>query len=562
MTELLTRTKVSARSGARLMRSFRGSGPLWVLEYWLSGSAFTLAYVAIERLTLVYQLDSLGITLWGPAAGLSLVMLLVKGVAFAPFIFIASLVADFAVYNGPRGLIVPVATSLVMGLGFAVLALALRKASRFGAGWPGLSDVVMLLVLVPIGALFIAVLYCGVLYAADLLTPWRFVVAVRNFWIGDTLGMITLAAAAPTALRLVTRSSWAMTRSQVIDVAGFMVALGFALWLVFAVVSSQEYQFFYLLFLPIVWIAIRAGYAGASIALLFTHILLVTIATSLGYAAYDFIAFQMLMLVLSATGLLLGAVVTERRLSEERIRSQQAELDRAARHATVGAMGTALAHEISQPLSSATNYLHAAHRLLRAKYGDLGPVAEALAKAEHEAQRAREALERVRDYVSSGRIETSDVNLQHLVARIAMLVSRDATSREVAIEISSHPHLPTVRADTIQLEQLLLNLISNAIEAACLRSDSDGHVVIRLGQRVERIAIEVEDNGPGVADELADRLFEPFETTKPRGMGLGLTLARQIVENHGGRLSWERIAPCGTRFSVELYVDGPRRKTA
>jgi two-component system, LuxR family, sensor kinase FixL len=529
-------------------------------DLWI-GIAFVAVYVSIERLTLVYQLDGLGITLWGPAAGLSLVLLLMRGVALAPFVFAAALVADFVVYGGTQGILAPIATSLTVAVGFLVLALAIRRTSKFGSEDPGLTDVVALLAIVPVGTLLIALVYCGVLYAADLLTPWRFVLAVRNFWIGDTLGIITLAAAAPTVLSLISRPRPALSRSTTVDVAGFLIALVAALWLIFAVVRAHEYQFFYLLFLPIVWIAIRAGYAGASIALLLTHVLLVTTATMLGYAAYDFIAFQMLMLVLSATGLLLGAVVTERRASEELVRNQQAELARAGRHATIGAMGTALAHEISQPLASATNYIHAARRLLRPENGgDVGPAAEALAKAEIEARRARETLERVRDYVSSGRMELSRVDLVYLAEKIAMLARRDAIVHSVLIEVSSAPHLPAVQADAIQLEQLLLNLISNAVDAARLREDARGRVNVRLRQREERISIEIEDNGPGIADEIADRLFEPFETTKPRGMGLGLTVARQIVDNHGGQLHWQPAQPHGACFSVEFYIDGPRPK--
>jgi signal transduction histidine kinase len=533
-----------------------------IRTYWLTGAAFVLIYVAVERLTLVYQLDGLGITLWGPAAGFSLVLLLRWGLSYAPFIFIASLIADFAVYTGPRGVFAPAGTSLVLAGGLCALTLALRKFWRFGPESPRLTDVVALLVIVPIGTLLIAVLYCAVLYAAGLITPWRLVIAARNFWIGDTLGMITLTAAAPAAFSLTSRSWQTISRSQVIDIVVFASTLCAAFWLIFAVASSYEHEFFYFLFLPIIWIAIRAGYAAASIALLVTHLLLLTIATTLGFVAYDFIAFQLLMLALTTTGLLLGAVISERWASEEQIRRQQADLARAGRQATVGAVGTALAHEVSQPLSSATNYLYAAHRLLRRHHGDSGPVAEALAKAELEARRAREALERVRDYVSTGRVEVVSIDLEAAVRKIAALLRRDAVGRQVVLEVSSTPHLPAVRGDAVQLEQLLLNLITNAVEAACLRHDDRPRVSIHLRQRVERIVVEIQDNGPGIDAEIADRLFEPFETTKPRGMGLGLAVSRQIVEAHSGRLSWQPAKPQGTLFVVELLIDGPPRNAA
>jgi two-component system sensor kinase FixL len=275
-----------------------------------------------------------------------------------------------------------------------------------------------------------------------------------------------------------------------------------------------------------------------------------------GYAASDFIAFQLLMLVLSATGLLLGAAVTEARTSSERMRAQENELARAARHALVGATGTALAHEISQPLASTTNYLHAARRILNTAGGARAEAVKALAKAEDEARRARETLERVRDYVSSGRVELGEVDVAAAAEKIVALIQRDANARGVYIEVKSRPHLPPVQGDSIQLEQLLLNLVGNAVDAAS-QARPQGVVVVHLEQRGDRFVFTVEDNGPGVAAVMADRMFEPFETTKRSGMGLGLTLARQIVEAHAGSLHWENRAEGGAQFAVQLPIDGP-----
>jgi two-component system sensor kinase FixL len=221
-------------------------------------------------------------------------------------------------------------------------------------------------------------------------------------------------------------------------------------------------------------------------------------------------------------------------------------------------MGTALAHEISQPMSSAANYLHAARRILRTT-GDVdGPVAQALAKSEAEAQRARIALERVRDYVSAGRIEPSQIDLGMLVKKIIGIMGRDADARSVGINNTAEPYLPQVRADPVQIELLLVNLVSNAIDAASSREDHAGTVTIRLAQAGDNIVLDVSDNGSGIVAEMADRIFEPFETTKSTGMGLGLTLARQIAEAHAGNLSWRKREPQGVIFSAVLPIDGPQ----
>ena len=524
--------------------------------YWLTGLLFLALYLVVERSTLLYQLDGLGITLWSPSAGLSLTLLLMRGTKFAPFVFVGSLAAETFVYTGPRGPAAMIGTSLVLALGLLAIAAVCRSVARQNERSTTLADVLALLIIAPLGALLIAFAYCTVLYAAGLLTGWRFFIAVRNQWIGDTLGMITLAPAVPVLLS----QRWLKSgpsRGQLIGFAGFGLGLSGALWAIFGVKSANEYQFFYLLFLPIIWVAIRAGYGATALALLVTHLALVTSATHSEYAAYDFIGIQMLMLVLSATGLILGIVMTERGRSAEKLRQQQGELSRAVRHATVGAMGAALAHEISQPMASAANYLHAARRLLRARGEVDGPVAQALAKSEAESSRARMALERVRDYVSTGRIEPGPVDVEGLLGKVVALLEKEARMRGVALRSTISPHLPRLLADPVQTELLLVNLVSNAIDAASSNGDSSGDVCIHARHAGDRIALEVSDNGPGITADIAERIFEPFETTKAGGMGLGLTVARQIVDAHGGGLVWQVGKPCGARFIAELPVDGP-----
>jgi signal transduction histidine kinase len=525
-------------------------------EHWLVGTAFVLLYLLAERLTLLYELDGLGITLWSPSAGLSLTLLLMRGVKFAPFVFVASLAAETIIYAGPPNLPAMIGTSLVLALGLSVIASTCRRLSDDGLPEATLMDVQTFLVLVPLGSFLLSLMYCGVLYATGPLDGWRFFIAVRNHWIGNTVGMVTLAPVIPILLSYVKRRA-RPSRIELWNITVFAAVLGAALWVVFGLSGSNEYQFFYLLFLPIAWIAMRAGYAAVAVALLAAHIVLVTIAVRVGYTAFDFLSFQMLMLVLSATGLLLGVVVTERRRSEEKLRLQQSELARAARHATVGAMGTALAHEISQPMASAANYLHAARRILRATGNTDGPLAQALEKSESESQRARVALERVRDYVSMGRIEPSQIDVEALVTKIAGILGRDADARGISISNTAQPHLPQVQADPVQIELLLVNLVSNAIDAASSREDHAGVVMIHLSQAGDRILLDVADNGPGIADNVADRVFEPFETTKSTGMGLGLTLARQIAEAHGGNLSWKEREPQGVSFRAVLPIGGP-----
>jgi two-component system, LuxR family, sensor kinase FixL len=157
--------------------------------------------------------------------------------------------------------------------------LALALSTAWESRRVSLSRVLATLLIVPIGTLLTAIFYCLVLFACELLAADRFAVAAGNFWIGDTLGIVTLMPAALTALDLSVRRQ-APSRSELVSAFVFGSLLLAALWIIFGLRRSHEYQFFYLVFIPVVWIAVRAGYAGVSLALPVVHVLIVSIAIS------------------------------------------------------------------------------------------------------------------------------------------------------------------------------------------------------------------------------------------------------------------------------------------
>ena len=152
-------------------------------------------------------------------------------------------------------------------------------------------------------------------------------------------------------------------RERIVDVGAFILGLAFALYIVFAVAPPDEVQFFYLLLLPVIWIGVRHGLPWCATAILIEQVTLVALITLLGYPAPDFIAFQIFSFTVAVAGLVLGPLVTERQEAELKLRQQQAELGRMTRLATVGALGSAIVHEISQPLATLATYAHACRRL-------------------------------------------------------------------------------------------------------------------------------------------------------------------------------------------------------
>jgi two-component system, LuxR family, sensor kinase FixL len=537
------------------LQSHYSSGGLAAIgpKFWGTGAAFIVVYFALNLLTQWHEFDHLGITLWSPDDGLSLALLL-ESAAFAPFVFFSAVLVDLSIAGVHRSIGATMGAELSLTIAYVGLAFILKSALKFDIRQFRLPDVVAFLLLIPLGAALSAFLYCGVLYLGGEVPSDKVFVAMVHCWIGDALGMITVIPAI-TAMSIYLSTPRGRVSGQTLFTL-FIFVLGMCLGFAALVgVGDKLYYLFNLLFLPVIWVAMREGYAGVALALVTIQLTLAVLTAFVGYSTTDFAILQSLMLVLSITGLLLGAVTTERKDAALRLREQQRELTRMASDARAGAMGMALAHEVSQPLSTVTAYVHAARRLLQVSVGS-GPVMDALVKAEAEAQRAREVLERIRDFVSNGNLNLKALDVSSLAERIGALCREEAAARGVEVEVESIGGALPLKADGVQIEQVLINLVANAIDAASERSDARGRVIIRVAAKADAILIRVEDNGGGVAPDLADNIFDAYQTTKPRGMGLGLHLSRRIVQRHAGRLWWEPVPTGGARFVVELPADG------
>lgn len=525
-------------------------------RYVAVGALFTAAYLGVEWLTRVHELASVGITLWNPAKALGLGLLLLGGPAYVPVVFLAALLVDLLIYSADKAVMSMVATSAVVALGYGALAAFLTQTLRFAMKAPSLRNVIAMLVSVPAGAFAIACVYCGLLVLFGDLASNQFWEAVLHLWVGDTVGIVVVLPVAMAALGPLLHLFEARRALLLLDAAVFLAGVTMALWLIFGFERANEFHFFYLLFLPVTWIAMRAGFAGAAAGVCLAHLLLVAVIGWSGYPASTFMSYQLLVLALAVTELLLGAVVDERRRSDELLRQQLAEVARMTRHATAGAMGVSLAHQISQPLSNVAMYLHVGRQLLATKPSENGPIGDALDKATAQLRLAKEVLERLRDFVSRGTLRPAPTDLGALARKVVSLAEDDARGHGVSLRFEALP-VPLVAVDALQLEQTLINLINNAIDAAAEGPLSPKWVEVRVACGVDGVRIDIEDNGPGVSDLVAPNLFEPFVTTKPSGMGLGLALSRELVAAHGGSIRWEQAGPGGgARFIIELPENG------
>jgi C4-dicarboxylate-specific signal transduction histidine kinase len=233
--------------------------------------------------------------------------------------------------------------------------------------------------------------------------------------------------------------------------------------------------------------------------------------------------------------------------------SLQEQLSRAARLVTVGDVVSGIAHEINQPLGAITTYAGALRRSIDSKPDAVQrakDIAEAIAA---QAMRAAEVISRVRRLSSHTAFEPRSTDVNETIREAMTLAQAVARARGVTLSLELATDVPKVRADAIQLQLLLLNLIHNAIEAIDSHQSVDRRVTIRSRrQSAHGVELIVEDTGGGIAPEIRDHLFHPFHTTKPHGVGLGLLSCQRIAQTHGSTLAVEKVDGVGARFSLVL----------
>lgn len=622
-----------------------------------TGALFLAGYVGLDWVSFIHAWAPIGITPWNPPPGLSLALLLIKDLRWAPLLAVAALLADVLVRGLPAPWPPTLLSAAVIASGYTAAAALLRRLLHtppFGR----VNDVLLLLGVGAGAALLVGLGYVGVFTMAGHLPVQDFAAAVARFWIGDMIG---IAVATPLAVIIAQDARPRLNGETMAQ----LLALGLALWVIFGIKATNEFQFFYLLFLPTAWIAVRHGLAGAAAAAALTQAGLVLAFHLSGQPAATVTSLQFLMLALAATTLVLGAAVGEReraqaalassrrrlaavldtagdgiltitpegrvdsanpaartafggdptgagidrllpgldlggaggdvpgvrsdgttfpaevavargdvggenvhvvvvrdvsarRDAEARLREHQARLAHFGRISTAGEMASALAHELNQPLTAAMNYIRGCRRLLAAEPLDRERLRHAIDKATEQAERAGEIIRRLREFIRKGNVQPAPTAVGPILADVAGLLAADAHQRGIVITIDSVESLPEVVADRIQIEQVLMNLVRNAIDA--LDDVVAPRIRIVAEAREGVVEFAVSDNGCGVPAEVAERLFTAFATTKTTGMGLGLAISRGIVEAYGGRLWLTRGDGAGTTFRFTIPTVMERRQ--
>ena len=512
------------------------------VRYIRDAAVFAPCYIALDWASYIDPVGPFNITPWNPQPALAIVWMLLGGLQHTPIVLATIFVADLLVRSAPGGYFVMLLTSVILGGGYAVIAWILREL-RGHAGLRSSRQLTLFCAVVVGGTALVGGAFIGALRGAAQLDESSLPAAWLRFWIGDAVGILVTA---PLLLAATDgeRRAGLLALARRPETALQVVVLLATMWLVFQGLGGDPRDHFYLLFLPLIWIAVRGGMNGAIGATALVQLGVVAGLRSDTVPAFPVVEVQALVAGLTLTGLYLGVMVDERERATEGLRES-------LRLAAAGEMAGAIAHEVNQPLTALSSYGQSALALLGGGGMPQPQLAAIIQKMLREANRAAEVVRRLRELFRTGTTRLEPVPAEELAAAIRRIAQQIIGTRAIGLQLRYDANLPPLYVDRLQVELVLRNLIANAVEALSAQPNAAGGAIEVLARREgdDRVRIVVGDNGPGFPAG-RERLFEPFVSGKPTGMGLGLAVSRAIAEAHGGSLE----APPGARAEFHLVL--------
>jgi signal transduction histidine kinase len=510
-------------------------------------AVFFLGYLVLAWISFDYPMRTLNITPWNPQAALAVGLLVVQP---RSWLVVWGAVASAEVLIGverlPYGALV--VSTIALTAGYAVTAAALRRWLGGEAAAIGRRAAILFLAIAAIGSLTAASLRAAALWVMGVVPFQGLPAVVHRGSIGDGVGLIVTL---PVLVVLSSARHRAATRTMLHSGKWWLIALvtAVAVFGVFQQPPQDQFKWFYVLFLPVVWASTRFGAVGAVWSAALVQALLILEVQTGQYQPVTVFELQVLMAALTCTGILLGTIVDERQAAEEALRTS-------LRLAAAGDMAAALAHELNQPLTALSTYARVSQMLAR-RLPDTDPTARAILdvtdKIAGEAARAGDIVNRLRRFFRERSTELQPTELRELLGDAIASQSRRAEELGVQLGLADVQALPPVWVDRVQIAVVLRNLLANAIEAASDQKEpvaGASSVAVSAAMQGDAVLVSVVDSGSGLTAEQAREVFDAAASSKPGGMGIGLSISRAIIEAHGGRL-WGEAGAGGTfRFTL------------
>ena len=531
----------------------------WV---WLAGrSAMLIAlYYAVGLWGFVFTPDAYGIPLVWPATGVGLAFVFVYGYRLLPALGIAAALVTWQFTSA----MMPLAEALgIVVATLAGVALGAHGLHRFGfsARFERLSDVWLLLLIGGLAASGTAAT-AGAWGMAASMETLRFSDTWWLCWMADLMGLMLVAPVLLTWLG--TSFTWHAEQRH-----AKAAALGFSLVAIAGVVYAGHLPtgiampLSYAVF-PLLMLAALRCPVQITTALTMVAGAIALSGTGWGMGPFAELGLDVSLLSLNAqlallvlTALVLSALRGEREAAEARARQHLDELARAGRLSTLGELSAGLAHELNQPLCALTSYAQASKRLL--ERGRMEELKDALGQLNASAHRAAETVRQMRAFAAGHTPEFSSIALPDLLRPVIDLLGPELRRNGVQMEVSLPDPPPRIRVAPVQIEQVLVNLLRNAMEAT--EGRADGHICLSVLQDGTQLRFSVTDNGMGIPEYRLPNLFDPFATWKSGGLGLGLSISRSLVEAHGGHLTARNREEGGAEFQFTLPMEDSHART-
>jgi len=503
-----------------------------------------VGYVLFDWASFIHALHGLNITPWSPGPAIGLAFIMHLGLPASAVLFVAIIAADSLIRDLPTTVPVTLFVAAILAGGYGLLGAIMRRRFDRNLMFTHHRELLAWIMLVIVGALVMSAAFVSTLTLTNVLDWEQWTDAFIRYWVGDAVGVVITM---PLIAMLIDERGRAFLGSALrrweaplygaITVAAVWFTLG---------LGPAEVRYFYVVFVPMVWAALRGGLAATVLTATLAQLAIIFVVQTRGFETITVLEVQMLTAVLVLVGFLVGVFIDEhRRLG--------AELRESLRLAAAGEMAAALAHELNQPLTAMTAYGAACEDLVR-QGAPSDRLRDVVKRMVAESRRTADIVTRLRDFFRAGDTRLARVRVSELFEAAAEPFAARLGQSGIALLVDPVDDWHVI-VDRLQLEVVLRNLIANAIESVEELPAGKPRWVRLRGEPAGpgRICIAVEDSGPGPQPEHEAGLFEPFHSGKASGLGLGLAISRSIAEAHGGRL-WAEEAEHGV-FKLLLPLD-------